>query len=298
MIKRHYLDRKGALDYIGVVILVAVSIVTIFPFWNVIVISLNDPTDALRGGLFFWPRRFTLGNLEYFFMKRDFLRALLISVSRTVIGAASCVLFTAAFSYGLSKEHLVGRSFIIKMLLITLYVNGGLIPTFLLIKGIGLYKNFLVYIVPELLSNFYAIIMITYFKSLPAELEESVKIDGGNDLVIFLRVVLPISSPIIASVALFVAVYQWNAWFDTILYGSPEIVTLQAKLVEIIRNAAAARKAMESGLGNRLSSLAVQPTVESLKTTAMMITAVPIIAVYPFLQRYFVKGIMIGSLKG
>ena len=293
---RDPLHKLTLFDVLNVIFLGLVALVTVFPIWNVLMISLNEPSDTNLGGLYFWFRKFTLQNFAYFFMEDDWLRAMFMSVARTVLGAVSCVLFTAAFSYGVSKKYLIGHKYIIGYLLLTMYISGGMIPMFLLIKNIGLYKSFLVYIIPELMSNYYAIIMITYFRTIPAELEESVKIDGGNDLTIFARIILPVSKPIIFAVGLFVAVYQWNAWFDTILYGSKEIMTLQAKLVEILRDAAAQQKLLSSGA--KTASLAIRPTLESIKATAMVITIVPMLALYPFLQKYFVKGIMVGSLKG
>ena len=293
---RDPLHKLTLFDVLNVIFLGLVALVTVFPIWNVLMISLNEPSDTNLGGLYFWFRKFTLQNFAYFFMEDDWLRAMFMSVARTVLGAVSCVLFTAAFSYGVSKKYLIGHKYIIGYLLLTMYISGGMIPMFLLIKNIGLYKSFLVYIIPELMSNYYAIIMITYFRTIPAELEESVKIDGGNDLTIFARIILPVSKPIIFAVGLFVAVYQWNAWFDTILYGSKEIMTLQAKLVEILRDAAAQQKLLSSGA--KTASLAIRPTLESIKATATVITIVPMLALYPFLQKYFVKGIMVGSLKG
>ena len=293
---RDPLHKLTLFDVLNVIFLGLVALVTVFPIWNVLMISLNEPSDTNLGGLYFWFRKFTLQNFAYFFMEDDWLCAMFMSVARTVLGAVSCVLFTAAFSYGVSKKYLIGHKYIIGYLLLTMYISGGMIPMFLLIKNIGLYKSFLVYIIPELMSNYYAIIMITYFRTIPAELEESVKIDGGNDLTIFARIILPVSKPIIFAVGLFVAVYQWNAWFDTILYGSKEIMTLQAKLVEILRDAAAQQKLLSSGA--KTASLAIRPTLESIKATAMVITIVPMLALYPFLQKYFVKGIMVGSLKG
>ena len=293
---RDPLHKLTLFDVLNVIFLGLVALVTVFPIWNVLMISLNEPSDTNLGGLYFWFRKFTLQNFAYFFMEDDWLRAMFMSVARTVLGAVSCVLFTAAFSYGVSKKYLIGHKYIIGYLLLTMYISGGMIPMFLLIKNIGLYKSFLVYIIPELMSNYYAIIMITYFRTIPAELEESVKIDGGNDLTIFARIILPVSKPIIFAVGLFVAVYQWNAWFDTILYGSKEIMTLQAKLVEILRDAAAQQKLLSSGA--KTASLAIRPTLESIKATAMVIIIVPMLALYPFLQKYFVKGIMVGSLKG
>lgn len=294
------LKRWQAFDYVNALLLLLLVLITVYPFYNVLLISLNDPVDTLKGGLSFYVRKFTFENYEYFFSQNSFLRAFTLSVSRTVIGALTSVLFTAAFSYGLSKRRLIGRKFLTALMVIPMYVSGGLIPTFLVIQAIGLYQNFWVYIIPALFSSYNAILMITYFKSIPGEIEESVAIDGGSDLTTFFRIIIPISMPIFATITLFNAVAQWNSWFDTMLYGGRELITLQAKLVEIIRDVDAARKMASSGdpAAVAMATRGFKPTVESVKATAMVVTAVPIIMVYPFLQRYFVKGVMIGSLKG
>jgi putative aldouronate transport system permease protein len=178
-----------------------------------------------------------------------------------------------------------------------MYINGGLIPYFILIKNVGLYRNFLVYIIPLLFSSFNAIIMMTFFKGLSAEIEESAKMDGANDLRIFLSIVLPVSKAVIATIILFNAVWQWNSWFDSMIFGGSKLVTLQYKLVQIIRDVDATKKlAMQNPAFGKI--MGYKPTLESVKATAMAVTIIPIILVYPFLQKYFVKGIMIGSLKG
>lgn len=294
------LNRKTWFDYIDIVLLFFIGVVTLYPFWNVLMISLNNPVDTLQGGVTLWFRDFTLDNFRFFFARQDFVNAFIMSVARTVLGASASVLFTSAYAYGLSKTWLVGRKFFVVMLMITMYFSGGMIPTFLLVTNLGLYQNFMVYILLPLIHSYHVIIMISFFRSIPAELEESVRIDGGNDLVIFFRIIFPVSMPMIATITLFSAVGQWNSWFDTLLYGGRELMTLQMKLVEIIRDANQARELMSSGspIAAALAQLGYKPNVESVKATAMMVTAIPIVLIYPFLQRYFVKGIMIGSLKG
>ena len=298
--KSRSVNRYTLFDVIDIILLAIIAFIAFYPFWNVFMISLNDPTDTLNGGITLWFRKFTLENYRHIFSEKVFLKAFLMSVSRTVIGAVTSVICTAAFSYGLSKKWLIGQKLFLTLLIITMYIGGGLIPTFLNIKNLGLYQNYLVYILPALLNSYNVIIMVTYFRGLPAELEESVRIDGGNDLVIFFRIVLPISMPVVATIALFNAVGQWNSWFDTMLYGGRKLMTMQMFLVELIQDANQVRKLMSSGssIAASLAKLGYKPNVESVKATAMMVTAIPIIIVYPFLQKYFVKGIMVGSLKG
>lgn len=295
------LNRWMLFDYVNVLILLAVIFVTVYPVWNVIMMSLNDPFDSLRGGITFYFREFTVGNFVYFFEQRNFLNSVVVSVGRTVVGTVCSVLVTGMYAFGMSKRNLMFRRFFSAYMMIPLYFSGGLIPTFLLIRSIGLYQNFFVYVVLYLFSTYNCIIMMTYFKGIPAELEESTKIDGGSDLTVFFRIIVPISMPVIATIALFNGVWQWNSWFDTILYGGAKLMTLQATLVEIIRNADIVRKLATTSTSSTAAAMisrGYKPTVETVKATAMVIAAVPIILVYPFLQRYFVKGIMIGSIKG
>ena len=299
-IAKSRLNKFTLFDYVNILHLLFVGVVTFYPFYNVLLVSLNDPTDSAMGGVFFYVRKFTLLNYYQFFRDSTLLKASFISVSRTLLGTFCSVLFTSAFAYGISKSYLIARSFIVRFMLLTMFISGGLVPYFILIKSVGLYQNFLVYVIPALFSSYNAIILMTAFKSIPNELEESVRIDGGHDIIIFFRITIPVSMPVIATIALFNAVGQWNAWFDSILYGGRNLLTLQAKLVEIITDANQARELERAGQNviAGILRLAYKPTVESIKATAMMVTAIPIIIVYPFLQKYFVKGIMIGSLKG
>lgn len=294
---RNSKDKNTIFDYFNITIIFVLSVICLYPCYLVLITSLNEPVDSLRGGLYFFIRDFTFDNYEFFFRDPVMLRAFTISVARTVIGAVSSVFFTACFAYGVSKKYLIGRKYILAFMLITMYVSGGLIPIFILIKNVGLYKNFLVYIIPLLFSSYNAIIMMTFFKGLPSELDESAKIDGANDLRIFISIVLPMSKALLATIMLFNAVWQWNSWFDTMIFGGKKLMTLQYKLVQIIRDVDAAKKlALQNDAFNKV--MGYEPSLEAVKATAMAVTIIPILMVYPFLQKYFVKGVMIGSLKG
>lgn len=293
----NYKDRNTFFDYINIVILFVLAVICLYPCYLVLILSLNDPVDSLQGKLFFYIRKFTFENYIFFFKDPALFGAFTMSVARTVLGALTSVFFTACFAYGVSKKNLIGRKFFITFMLITMYINGGLIPYFILIKNVGLYKNFLVYIIPQLFGSFNAIIMMTFFKGLSTEIEDSARMDGANDLRIFLSIVLPVSKALIATIMLFNAVYQWNSWFDSMIFGGNKLVTLQYKLVQIIRDVDAAKKmALQNPAFGKI--MGYNPTLESVKATAMAVTIIPIIMVYPFLQKYFVKGVMIGSLKG
>ena len=267
--------------------------ITFYPFYYVIIASFNEPLDLLKGPIYLLPRKFSLINYRYILQDRGILQAALITVSRTVIGSLSSVLFTAAFAYGISKKWLLGRQFFIMMALITMYVSGGLIPTYLVIAHfLKLRGNFLVFILPNLFNAFNAFIMSSFFrKDISSEIEESAKIDGANDLLIFFRIVLPLSKPILATMILFNGVWHWNSWFDALLYGGRKLETLSLYLVRAIQSASATGQA-----GSFISTLGLN--TYSVRLATMVIITFPIVIIYPFLQRYFVKGLMIGALKG
>lgn len=288
--------RKTAADRIfdifNMIFMSVVILITLYPFYYVIISSLNEPIDLLRGPVYLFPRKFSPANYIYVLQDENILKAAFITVSRTVIGSISAVLFTAAFAYGISRKRLLGRKFFTGMALITMYFSGGLIPSYLLIAhALKLQGKFLVFIIPNLFNAFNAFIMLAFFRGISPEIEESGKIDGANDIIIFLKLILPISTPILATITLFNGVFHWNSWFDALLYGGRKLETLQQYLVKSIQSTKVSGTASEF-----VSTLSVSTT--SIRYTTMVITAFPIVVAYPFLQRYFVKGIMIGSLKG
>jgi len=226
------------------------------------------------------------------FQNNDIINAFYVTVARTIIGTFVAVILTAAFAYGVSKRELVGRKVIMAATLVTMYFSGGLIPTYILIaKWLNLKKNILAYIIPNMFNVFNAIIMMTFFSGIPKEIEESAKIDGANDVTIFFKLIIPLSMPVLATIALFNGVFHWNSWFDAMLYGGTNLKTLQQILMKLISS----NNNVSVQAGN-MGFKAVSS--ESIKLSTMVITTLPIIFVYPFLQKYFVKGIMIGSVKG
>ncbi len=279
-------------DWTNVLLLALVAFATLYPFYNILITSFNDPTDAARGGVTFWPREWSLENYKMVFRDNSIMSAFGITVARTLIGTATAVLFTAAFAFGVSKPELLGRKLILMMAIVTMYFSGGLIPHYLLVaQYLDLKGNFLAYILPNLFSVFNAILMLTFFRELPKEVEESAKVDGANELTIFFRLVLPVSKPVLATIALYNAVFHWNSWFDAMLFGNESLRTLQQILMQIISS--------NSNVSLVASNLGIKTvTAESVKLATMVITTLPIVFTYPFLQKYFVKGIMIGSVKG
>ncbi|GMK40505.1 sugar ABC transporter permease [Paenibacillus sp. CCS19] len=279
-------------DWVNVLLLLGLALVTLYPFYNIVITSFNDPTDAARGGINFWPREFSIENYKMVFRDDNIIHAFGVTVARTLIGTATAVLFTGAFAYGVSKPELLGRRFFLMLAIVTMYFSGGIIPYYLVVaKYLHMKGHFLVYIIPNLFSVFNAILMLTFFRGLPKEMEESAKIDGANDLRIFFQLVLPVSKPVLATIALYNAVAHWNAWYDAMLFGNEDLQTLQQILMQIISsNSNVSIIASSLGFGS--------VTAQSLKLATMVITTLPIVFVYPFVQKYFVQGVMIGSVKG
>lgn len=276
--------------------MVFVIIITLYPFYYCLVLSLNNGHDSNMGGVYFFPRAFTLENYRVVFVGNLLVSAFLVTVARTIIGTVTSVLFTAMVAYGLSKEGLMFKKAYVIFGIITMYFSGGLIPFYFVLKYLGLINNFMVFIIPGMLSFFNVILFIAFYKSIPFSLNESARIDGANEGFIFFRIVFPLSMPIIATIGLFNGIGQWNSWFDSQFFTtSPKLKTLQLILYEIIA-LAQGQDRMRQQLG--LTNDTAKSTIESVRYATMMVTIGPIIMVYPFIQKHFVKGIMIGSVKG
>ncbi|MGY3748579.1 carbohydrate ABC transporter permease [Vagococcus acidifermentans] len=289
------------MDIIIAVFMLGVIIITLYPFLNVLATSLNDAADTAKGGLTIFPRKFTLVNYkEIFSGNSQLLRAFSNSVLRTVIGTLAGVFSCCVYAYVISRRDFMFRKQATTLLILTMYVSGGLIPTYLVIRGLGLINNFAVYILPMLLSAYNVIVIRSFIEGLPDALEESAKIDGANDLTIFIKIILPLCKPVIATIALFIAVGQWNSWFDTYLYAKTNnnLTTLQYELMKILDNASAQ---VSSGGQSATSSMELmnkaQTTPESIKMAITIIATVPIVVVYPFLQKHFVSGLTLGAVK-
>lgn len=279
---------------IGILMLV-ICFVSLYPVWYTVIISFNDSSDALRGGIYWWPRKFSLESYKTVFQDTTIIRAFMVTVLRTLIGTVTSVFFTAMVGYALSKKHIMGNKFYTILGTITMFFTGGLIPCFITLKNLGLYNNFLVYIIPSLFNFYNMIIFRSFFNELPAGLEESARLDGANDLMIFIRIVIPLSAPVIATIALFNGVGHWNDYFTGVLYiNDAELQPIQTYLFRIIASASASKTvvAMPAGV------TAQQVSSQSVRLATMVVTTFPIMCVYPFLQKYFVKGMLIGSIKG
>ncbi len=275
-----------------------VLVITLYPFLNVLAISLNESVDAMRGGIHIIPRKFTLDNYREIFKYSNLTHAFLISVLRTVIGTLLSTVSTCMLAYALSRKEFIYRKFFTLVFIITMYVSGGLIPDYMNLRHLGLIGKFWVYILPGLINTYNMIIVRSFIDNLPYSLQESAKIDGANDFAIFRKIVMPLCMPVIATVALFVAVGQWNSWMDTYLYASskPELSTLQYELMKVLTNTSAAQDASRIDPNSPLARRSfVSP--QSIRMAITIVAAVPILVVYPFLQKYFVIGLTIGSVK-
>jgi len=287
-------------DVINYALISVFTLAVFYPFYYCVMLSFNDGKDATQGGIYFWPRIFTLENYNSVFKEPLMLTAARNSILRTVLGVVAGVLLTAMFSYAVSRPKLRFQKFYMTIGVITMYFGGGLIPFYLQIRNLGLLNNFFVYIWPNVFTMFNALILLTFFKGLPIALEESAKMDGANDFIIFFRIIFPLSMPVIATIALFIGVRQWNSWFDTMLYTrTDELETLSHLMVKMINTAHYYEEAVANiATGSHAAARMRGITANALQLATMVITAFPIIVVYPFLQKYFVKGVMIGSLKG
>ena len=287
---------EWVLDIVKVVFLAFVVVVTVYPFWNIFIISINDATDAIRGGLYFLPRKLSLSSYAEILGRSTFLASIKVSVGRTLIGTPIAVLVTAMLAYPLSRKDLVGRKFWNLLFVFTMYFGGGLVPYYMVLKGIHMLNTFWVFIFPMMMSVYNMILIRSYIESMPDSLFEAAKIDGANDLVVFVKMVLPLSKPILMTVALFVAINQWNSWFDAYLYTSDQALKpMQSILVEIL-NQYQTGASTSQAMSNAKAGVTVTP--DSIRMAATMVATLPIIMVYPFVQKYFVKGIMLGAVKG
>ncbi|WP_082111039.1 carbohydrate ABC transporter permease [Paenibacillus algorifonticola] len=271
-----------------------VCFATLYPIWYVLVNAFNEGQDGMRGGIYWWPRVFSLESFEAVFQSAGIMTAMGITVAKTVLGVLLHVFFTAMVAYAFSRRGLIGGKLYILIGTVTLFFGGGLIPTYLLIRDLHLLDNFLVYIIPAMFSFFDLIIFMTFFREIPDGLEEAAKIDGANDWGIFLKVVLPVSLPVIATIALFHGVYQWNDYFAGVIYmNNMDLQPIQTYLYRVVAQSSSNQMvaAIPGGVGKTVTS-------QSIKLATMVVTTLPIVLVYPFLQKYFVKGMMIGSIKG
>ena len=276
------------------IFMIAFVVVTLYPVLNTLAISFNDGTDALRGGIYLIPRKFTLKNYITVLQKDDLITGAIVTVARTVVGTLLALVSNAILAFVVSRKNFLFKKQLSLFWVITMYVNGGLIPTFLLFKGLHLTNSFWVYVIPGMVNAFNMLVIRTYMNGIPDSLEESAQLDGAGYTTIFTKIISPLCKPVYATVALFVAVGQWNSWFDAMLYNrmSDKLTTLQYELMKLlssVTNQGTSAEAMKNSTGT------VTPT--SVRAAATIITMLPISCIYPFLQQYFVAGLTLGGVK-
>lgn len=287
-------------DVVNNLILLVIAISMLYPFVYVLAISLNDPNDSQLGGIWLYPRVLSLESYKIIFSDPALLRALWISVSRTVLGTVLTVFGCSMFAYVFTRNEFVLYKPLKGFFFFAMFFGGGgLIPTYLLYLKLGLYDNFLVYIIPAIINLWYVILFRTYFRSIPGELLEAARIDGAGEFSIYWRVLLPVSKPIIATITLFSAVDQWNSYRDTLYYTvDKNLRSLQYIVMEIIKKAEGSQMIDRAEMFEIFHGDATMADPVSLRMAITICTVVPIVMVYPFLQKHFMKGMMIGSMKG
>ncbi|CAI6062673.1 carbohydrate ABC transporter permease [Cohnella sp. JJ-181] len=273
-------------------------IITFFPFWHIFVLSLNDASDPTYGQFMLWPNDFSLDSYKTVLKDAEILNSIIVTVGRTVIGVPLTLACISMLAYALSKRELLGWRGINLFFIFTMYFGGGLIPTYMVVRGLNLIDSFWVFIFPGVISVFWMILVRTYMEGLPKEMEEAAQMEGANDIQIFLKVIMPVCTPVIATIALFSAISHWNAWYDSYIYTyDASLKTLSAVLVKILNQYQTNDMLNEAQqLANEQRKMPVSS--ETIRMTVTMVATLPIILLYPLLQKYLLKGMLIGSVKG
>lgn len=280
-------------NLINAVVLLLFTIIIVVPLWNVLASSFSSGKSLASDHFLFWPKDFSLENYRAVFRDTTIWRAFFISITKTVIGVVTHVLFCATVAYGMSKRQLKGRKLYSTLGIITMFFSGGMIPTYLLIKSLGLLNSFWVYIIPAMFSYYDVIILMNFFRGVPDSLEESAAIDGAGQWRIFASIYLPLSKPALATIALFNGVGQWNDFMTTKLYITDKaLYPLQMKLYEIIvQSQTQTMQSLAAG------AAIVETTTKGVQLATIVITTVPILIIYPILQKHFISGMMVGAVK-
>lgn len=285
---------RKVFNLFNVLLFLAIDAMCLYPLWYIFVQSLSSGKLAVNALV--WPIDFTLSNYEKILSNGVIYQALFISVARTTIGTALTVLACMLLGYLFTKQDMPFRKVLYRMLIITMYVSGGLIPTFLVYKSYGINNTFWVYIIPSIVSAYYVILIKTYVEQLPASVEESAMIDGAGTMRIFAQIILPMSLPIIATIAIYASVAQWNSWFDNHIYAinNKDIRTLQYVLYNYLQDAQQIAQEMKE----KNPEAVIELTPRGVRMTVTMITVLPVLFIYPFFQRFLIKGLLIGAVKG
>ncbi len=285
--------RFTAFDLFNALFMLFWCFITLYPMWFILMNSFNSAAAANLGTVKLWPKEWSVESFRVVLGDPDILNGFLITFLRTVLATGGHVLFTSLIAYGMSKRYLIGRRFYMRFALITMLFNGGLIPNFLLMVKLGLYNNFLVFVIPSLYTFFNMIIFINFFRTIPDSLEESAKVDGASDYKVFFRIILPNSKAVLATISLFSAVYHWNDYYLGVIYiRNAKLLPLQTLLYKII-----AENSMNLMQQRAMAQFGARLPGNSIKFASMVVATVPILLVYPFVQKYLVKGFMLGAIK-
>ena len=283
---------------VNTTILLLFAIVTLYPVLNTLAYSFNEGNDAVRGGIYLLPRKWSLRSYEEILFERPGIRVgAKITVLRTVIGTLTSLAANALLSFILSRKKFLFKSGVSLFWIITMYASGGMIPVLILYRYLHLTSSFWVYVIPGLVSAFNVMVMRTYMQGIPDSLEEAAQLEGAGYMRVFWSIVTPLCKPVYATIALFVAVYHWNSWFDAMLYNrfNPEFTTLQYELMKLLDSVSATIGVTSGAQMTAASAKTITPI--TVRSAASIATMAPIIALYPFLQRYFVTGLTIGGVK-
>jgi putative aldouronate transport system permease protein len=276
--------------------MILLALVMVYPFVNLLALSFNDGADAARGGIYLFPRKFSLSAYLLLFQNDHMLKGLIWSVLRVLVGTVTCIFATGLLAYLVTIRQFSGRRMLRVMFFITMYFSGGLIPTYLLMMKLGLNNSFQVYWIPSLFNTYFMLLMASYIQNLPESLFESARVDGAAEFRVYLQIVIPTSIPVFAAVAIYAAVGHWNAWFDVVLYNSSgKFDTLQVYLRRLLLEVEGLQQISDQQM---LFSKFRDLSPLTLRAATTMLVTLPILAVYPFLQKYFIGGITLGSVKG
>ncbi len=282
----------------NILIMILLCVITLYPYLNQLAVALNEGMDTMAGGITIFPRKFTLANFEAVITNDNFLVAAWISVSKVLLNLVFSLAVTFCAAFALTRKGLPAKRGFTLFLMISSYISAGVIPTYILYRYLGLIDNYWVYIFPTVFSFYNMVVIRSFIQEIPESIDESALIDGANEFQIMTRITVPLSLPVLATVALWVAVWSWNDYNTTLMYvTNKNLFSLQYLMMQIIKESELVRQmAVQSAMGNHNASM--QPTPDSIKAATLIVTTIPIILVYPFLQRFFIKGITVGAVKG
>lgn len=286
--------KKTWFDYVNYIVLGLFALICLYPMIYVLACSLNSGTDYIKGGIYLWPRDVTFENFLLVLNDPRLWRSYGVTILRTVFGTVLALLYTSIVGYAMSRTNLRGRNIFYKIFIFTMFFSGGTVPYYLIIITLGLFDNFLVYIIPSLFSVYNMLVFSNFFRGIPEEIRESALMDGASEFKIFTSIILPLSTPVVSTVALWIAVGHWNSFYDTMLYTSSDrLWTLQYYLMKVIKESS-----IPTNVGGLPSDILNRISPETVSFAAIIISVIPILIIYPLIFKMLTKGVVVGSLKG